>query len=113
MQLLNGNGDYYGLGRLIMESLGMASINVRRLSQGLVLGPMVMNGYLLIFMALLIIINNALIATYIQIRQGQGIRDHIHHSRSHNLGNQRIVNSTDHRPWTPQVIVTSLAIATY
>lgn len=65
LQLFNGSGYYYDLGELIMKPpLGLASIGAGDLGQSLLLGPLVMSGYLPVFMALLIMITNSLIAIY-------------------------------------------------
>ncbi|WP_243679163.1 hypothetical protein [Vulcanisaeta distributa] len=115
LQLFNGSGYYYGLGgELILKSMGVLSINANDLGQSLLLGPLVMSGYLPIFIALLIVITNSLIAIYTyKLSRARGLE----------IGftlllvltsiiNASLINLMAN-PWLPQALSTALAIVTY
>ncbi len=114
LQLFNGGGYYYGLGELILKSLGLLSIDANDLGQSLLLGPLVMSGYLPIFIALLIVITNSLIAIYTyRLSRARGLEmSFILLLVLASIINASLINLMTNL-WLPQVISTALAIAMY
>ncbi|MGC8608077.1 MAG: hypothetical protein ACP5L5_11030 [Vulcanisaeta sp.] len=114
LQLFNGSSYYYSLGELILKSLGMVSFSANDLGQGLILSPLVMSGYLPIFIMLLIIITNSLIAIYTyklgRVRGlGLGIITAVAITSIINASLISLITN----PWLPQIISTALAIMMY
>ncbi len=114
LQLFNGSGYYYDLGKLIMKSLDLANIGVSNLGQSIILGPMVMSGYLPIFIAFLIIIANSLIAIY-TYRLGKVRRLSVGSITTVVIASVTNASLIDliTNPWLPQMISTALAITMY
>ncbi len=114
LQLFNGSGYYYGLGELILKSMGILSVDANDLGQSLLLGPLVMSGYLPIFIALLIVITNSLIAIYTyKLGRTRGLEmGSILLIVLTSIINASLINLMTN-PWLPQALSTALAIAMY
>lgn len=113
LQVFNGN-DYHDLGELILESLGIMKINASNIGQSIMLGPLLMSGYLPIFISLLIIITNTLIAIYtykLSRERDLGIGTTTTITMASLINASLVLLLTN--PWLPQVIATALAIAMY
>jgi uncharacterized membrane protein len=114
LQITNGNTTYNTLNTLIQQALGLTTIIPRDTIQALILGPMVMSGHLIWFIATLIIINNTLIATYLyktaKLREMTSSAITLVIITA--LINAQLLNTTLN-PWTPELLATGLATATY
>ncbi|MGC9153084.1 MAG: hypothetical protein ACP5GY_05045 [Vulcanisaeta sp.] len=114
LQVFNGNPNYYSLNLLMKESLGIIGPTAQDIGQSLIIGPMLMSGYLPIFIIIMIALSNFVIALYMY-RIG----------RLRGLGNSIIVMvaitslinasllTVMSNPWQPQVIAVAAAIAMY